>query len=466
MVPSATAVVICRNRLTRMSPYVGYLAYTGLTERSVDVLVELDYIRFIAHEGRLPSPDHCSVCHHPPLYFLSAAVWLKLVEATRLLRLETGLQVWSLVCFVGFVTCAMLTFRRFSTRPAVVRLATALVVFWPGSILTSVRVHNDVLASALMAGTLLFTVRWHQEDRPADLYRAAALAALGVLTKANAYAIVLVLLVVCGQSLYRKRPFLPQLERMAPAFVVIFAAAALGLSRKGPGPTLCHRVLGVACNISSEHFVPNRPPNYLYFDLRAFLAEPFFSSLAPNVDRDYFWNSLVKTSLFGTEVAGDPELGYRLNAELATVMSWLVLGMIVYALVGALGVSRAGLRRHGVLLVASAALVGSLIALRVLIPTPYHEDFRHVFPLVIPAGLLFAELVDRYRTRSPALAWVGYLLSVPLLLLSVLFFAPKQLLATSLSRHIIEPPFRPMRPSVHRVRLAMRPATSLSVRKT
>jgi hypothetical protein len=141
--------------------YVGYLSYTELTERNVDALIELDYIRFIAEKWRSPPPDYCSVCHHPPLYFLSAAVFSKLVGVTRLLSFETGLQAWSLVCFAGFVTFSILTIRRFTSRPGVIHLATALVVFWPGSILTSVRVHNDILVSALMAGALFFTVKWH-----------------------------------------------------------------------------------------------------------------------------------------------------------------------------------------------------------------------------------------------------------------------------------------------------------------
>jgi hypothetical protein len=420
--------------------YVGYLSYTELTERNVDALIELDYIRFIAEQWRPPPPDHCSVCHHPPLYFLSAAVFSKLVGVTRLLSFEAGLQAWSLVCFVAFITFAILTFRRFSSRPGVIHLATALVIFWPGSILSTARVHNDILVWALMAGTLFFTVRWQQEDRAEDLYRAAVLSALGVLTKASAFAMVLVLLAVYGYRLVQKGTGLAQLKRTTPAFLVILAAALLAVSRKGPGATLCHRVLGVACNISSEHFVPNRLANYLYFDLGAFFGYPFFSSLAPNVDRNYFWNSLVKTSLFGTEVAADPELGYRLNAGLATIIDWLVLGMIVYALVGAFGVTRAGVRRRGVLLAASAAWLGSLALLRVMIPTPYHEDFRHVFPLVIPASLFFGELVDRYRCEKKALAWVGYLLSVACMLLSVLFFAPKQLVARSLTHRVIERP--------------------------
>jgi hypothetical protein len=214
----------------------------------------------------------------------------------------------------------------------------------------------------------------------------------------------------------------------------IVAAAALSFFRNGGDrpATLCHRVLGITCDITSDQFAGNRLVNYLYFDTRVFLSEPFLWAEPSSTAQNYFWNALLKSSLMLTQAGFDREINYPLNVEISTGLSFLLLAMVVYALVGALSVTLDEVRRHGVLLVASVAWLSLLVAFRLVFPTVYHEDFRHVFPLVIPASLFYAKVVDRYRRRQPALGWVGYGLCLTFLLLSVLFFAPKhRLIRTS-----------------------------------
>ena len=78
-----------------------------------------------------------------------------------------------------------------------------------------------------------------------------------------------------------------RLGKTTPALLCIVAAAALGLSRPGgdQSATLCHRALGITCDITRNQCVGNRPIDYLYFDRRAFLSEPFLSPEPPSAPR-------------------------------------------------------------------------------------------------------------------------------------------------------------------------------------
>ena len=168
---------------------VDYLSYTSLSERNYDGSSHVDYIQSIAQHHRLPDPLACGACGHPPLYYALAALWSKVILVGGWMPFERGLQWLSLLLFFGFVVIALSMFRSCTSRPATLRLATALVVFWPSSIINAVRMHNDALASVLMLGALYFTAKWDREGNRRDFHLALLACALALLTKASGYAV-------------------------------------------------------------------------------------------------------------------------------------------------------------------------------------------------------------------------------------------------------------------------------------
>jgi len=143
-----------------------YLTYTSIFERSYDGPSHVFYIDAIAECLRLPPVDSiCTACGHPPVYYGVAALWSKIVLAGGWIPRELGLQWLSLLLFFCFVVFSLLILRSTVEQPATMRLAAALVVFWPSSILNSVRVHNDSLASVLMVASMYFTSQWDRRGR-------------------------------------------------------------------------------------------------------------------------------------------------------------------------------------------------------------------------------------------------------------------------------------------------------------
>lgn len=431
--------------------YLAYLGYTSYGERNYDAGAQLEYIRHIVEKRRLPTAEACFVCHHPPAYYALSAPPYAFFAKTKLASPAFGVQLFSLGLFLVFVTASVSLVRLYTSDPWRIRLAAALVAYWPYSVHNSVRVHNDSLVSTLMVLAFFFVVRWQRDDRPRDLYLASAVIAFALLTKSSAYVLVATLLVLLAHRLYARAGRKAQLGRAAIVGVVLAAAMFANTWRKGEGRAegaesslvdrrgaLCHKLLGSACDIHPNSWVDNRPFNYLWFDLRSFLAEPYVLSDRDETGRQFFWNHLAQSSLFGTHnKVADRETTYELNAHVAVVMHALTVGMMGFLGLSFLQLDRRRLARYAVPLLGLGFFVAFAIAFRALVPAPHHGDFRHVFPMLSLLSLAYASAVGFHARRRSVLQHLGLALAVPFLALSVFYFWPKYDWATRLSARTV-----------------------------
>lgn len=401
---------------------VGYLGYTSVDERNYDGESQVEYVQMIAQQARLPGLDECGPCGHPPLYYAVGALWSKTALAGGWLPLEKGLQWLSLVLFFGFALVALEVLRDAGLGRWTLRLAAALVLFWPSSIINSVRVHNDSLASFLLLGAMYFIARWDARERARDFYAALAAAALALLTKANGYAVAALLLFFVLLRL-RSRASRPQLLRQLALAVFVLAGAALlatGFRHGRSSKTVCQQVLGHACDGRYVPAVVERPSRYLYFDVPDFVEHLDVGLRAP--DRDYFLNRLAKSSLFGVMPLGD-ELGSGWHHRLGAAMSVLLLFMVGCSALALPPLLRgARLRKYRTYVVGVALMFAFLLAFRLRAPNEFHEDFRHIFPALVPFCLGYAGVVEWVSRRSRVLGAVGAVAGVAMVLASVAFF--------------------------------------------
>jgi hypothetical protein len=413
-------IVVCATLV-----YLNYATYTDLAERNYDGPYHFFYARHIARYGELPPVPRCSVCSHPPLYPLLGAVAIQGARWSGLASPECSLQALSLLFSLGFVLFGVRALQCFTTDRFAQRLGAALLAFWPTSITQSIRVHDDLPLACFGAGVLFFLVRWQKHDRSADLAWAALLTVLAVFTKANAYAWVLLLLALVTVRAVKDRLSASRVRQAGLCWVVsaasIFVATQLRAAKAGA--TACHRAIGVICDITSEYFVGNTWKNYFTFDLGFFLRQPYLLNDPRDPAQDYFLNAFLKSSLVSAVPLG-PEFDDRLSTTLATILSYLLLGLVLYALVGLFTPAFWRMRGHGVLLLACLFMLGQLIALRVKVPLSMHADFRYVFPLLVPACVWYSKLIEHWRRRSRPLFVAGSLLAGLTVLASVLFFRP------------------------------------------
>jgi len=74
------------------------------------------------------------------------------------------------------------------------------------------------------------------------------------------------------------------------------------------------------------------------------------------------------------------------------------------------------------IVIASASMLALLVAFRIVLPTPFHEDFRHIFPVLVPFCLLFGKSVERTGRWSLAFSWAAIGVGLLLIASSVVFF--------------------------------------------
>ncbi|HEY5450887.1 MAG TPA: glycosyltransferase family 39 protein [Polyangia bacterium] len=408
--------------------HVDYLSYTSISERNYDGPSHIEYIRTIAQDHRLPDVFACGPCGHPPLYYALAALWSKVVTGGWI-PYERGLQWLSLLLFFGFVVFALSIFRRCTSQPATLRLATALVVFWPSSVINAVRVHNDALASVLMLGALYFIAKWDGDGKRRDFHLALLFCALALLTKSSGYALATTLVLLAALRAIPPGLRGESLKRCAVAVVVLGSVAlgAIAVRASHRPTTFCQKVLGSACDGRYVPAVVDRPSRFVRFDLRRFVLR--MDTLPDDPGHDYFLNRLAKSSLFGVTPVGDELAGGR-RQTLAVAMSVLLLAMVASCLI-ALPFLRGGvLRPYRVYIGGTLIMFAFLVAFRVRAPNEFHEDFRHIFPALVPFCIGYAKIVERLGRSSGKPPWllqglrgIGIAMGVSMVLASAAFFA-------------------------------------------
>ena len=408
--------------LAGVALYADYLTYTSVAARNFDGLAHVFYIRAIAQNLRLPAMSACVACGHPPLYYALGAAWSRRLLAGGWMPFELGLQWLSLLLFVGFVVLALLVIRSFGVAPATQWLAAALVVFWPSSVLNSVRVHNDALASPLILAAIYFTARWDSQRHPRDFWLALVAAALAILTKASGYVAAATLILFALVHLRTTKVARRDVARTAIAIVVLGAVAALAVfSRLEQSPhTLCLEVFGHACDGRYRPPVADTPSRFILFDLPDFIRR--MDAMPDYPKPDYFWNRFAKSSLFGVMPLGEEFQAARYTT-LVVAIKLLLLAMVTICLCGAIFLRGVPWRRYRVYACAVVTMLISLMAFRIRVPNEFHEDFRHVFPILVPFCLAYALVVDRARRVSGALYWTGVGVALLMIGSSVAFFA-------------------------------------------
>lgn len=408
--------------------YTVYTSYTSTLERNPDALAQLRYFSYVKKTLALPPPSECLVCNHPPLYYALLAVWSTLNGSLGVLPGERVLQTLSLLLAAAYLALVPLTLRRFASSATLVALGTALVAFWPSTVMQSCRIHNDSLAKLWILAGLYWLIRWYQDDRPLDLAMAALFAGLSILTKSSGYVLVATwCCLVMGRTLAACIHGELQPRRLWPVLVLALGIGATQLTSRTPhDATPCEHLFGQACKQRGPR-LPHDVSSYTYFDLRGFVATPYLVVGKQNVEYRYFLNCLIKSSLFGMHTArADAEIAQGYNPRIASLLNYVLLLLLLYVLPLFAARPRASVVRHAPAIVFVLMTVTLLIAFRIVTPIAYHSDFRHVQPLLVVFVVFLLDAIRWHWDKRKVVAVVGGGLAATVVIGSALHWIPKE----------------------------------------
>jgi hypothetical protein len=417
-----------------------YLTVTPWSARTHDAEHHIEYVEYLLAHHAIPPPSAGWSFYHPPLYFvLAALLWRTLTAlgvSARPILLE-ALQVQSLAYHLGYLAFALLTGKRWldalpaarvgpdpTVRARLGILFAALLCLWPSGVLHSVRVGNDDLFYLWFGGFLLFVTRWWLDGRRRDFHLAAVFAALSMLTKSNGLIAFAVLGVLWGVHVARDpaRSIRSAVKLAWPAVVLFALPTGLTLLRAirgDAGSQHPHLLVGNAESLNPQLAVGNGAANYLWFDLKMLVTQPFSSSFTDDAGRQYFANFMIKTSLLG-----DFQFDGATLSNLAIVMSFLVLPILACIAVAVAYPFREDWLVALPLPLTVAVSVASLAALRMSIPKACSNDFRYILPVIVPALCLYVRGLVRLRELGrPAWARVGETAGWAFVATTLAFFA-------------------------------------------
>ncbi len=344
------------------------------TQFANDVEGHLAYVQYIADNLAIPAADECWTCYHPPVYYTVAAPSL---IASSLLGFASsaGVQLFSLGLSILLLICCLALLKEILAGKPLV-LAAALWTVWPTLLLVAPRIGNDQMFYALHVLCLLSGFSYIRRGKGSFLIVAVVCAALAIWTKSTGFvSLALVILMAVAGYLKNRSP-----EKFRPSKTEVSSWILLLLIFVG---LLVEKMVGegnLVSNANSLHSglrVGNEAGNFLYFDLKSFLTEPYTSAWANGLGREYFLNYAFKSSLFGEFKIVETAFG----KTLASLISASFLCLVVFAIRGwwktKLDIY------HWILFAQGVLFFAALGYLRYKYPYACSNDFRYIMPALL-----------------------------------------------------------------------------------
>ncbi len=355
---------------------VGYGQETFYDQRGHDVGGHVHYMKIIAEQNRIPSSNECWTCYHPPVYFvLSAGVW----KMANLMQCAPQNAVKWFDLLISFVALGFgLACLRNILEGAPLFAAALLWSVWPSFILASPRLGNDILFYAMHAVALWGCLKYIRTGFGKYFIVAVVASFIAYWTKSTAVVTFGVLALTALLQLFKNPRTWSRSERVAAG---LFVAASVAVACVA----LTHDVVGNAGGNDNSVLVRNNPGNFLFFDLRTFLTQPYTDPWHDELGRQFFWNYLAKTSLFGEfKLLESPK-----GLWLASIVSACFVALLGF---GLRGFWKSRWDKVQVVVAAQAFLFfAAMIALRLKYPFSCSNDFRYIVPVLLSC-----------------LPWVGY----------------------------------------------------------
>lgn len=385
------------------------------TQYSYDYDGHVEYVKLISEYKQIPEDKECWTCYHPPIYYSMSQLFWNLgpfltVSRTHMLQFQSLLFSFFVLIFGFFI------FKKFLSGGGLY-YATILWCFWPTLILSSPRIGNDQLFYLTHIITLWLCIKYlvtNDLKRGKYLLAGVLVSAISYWTKGTGIISIGILIFTMILGYFPRESLKPtKTELMAIIATILLLVTILSIKLFGSST-----LIGNAISLHGRLRVGNDPANYLFFDVRDFIVNPYASAWDDAGGRQYFWNYLFKTSLFGEFKI----LATQVGLWLASFISLSFLGLIVLAL---RGWWKSKLTKVNVLLIVQAfAFIAAILFLRMKYSYSCSNDFRYILPILISVipfvgmGALEGDLSFKWKTLACITLAIFVCSSVVLLLLA------------------------------------------------
>jgi hypothetical protein len=373
---------------------IWYLAGLSHTMYSYDYRGHIEYVKYMVLHGESPVSDGGWSFYHPSFYYRLASVnWhiLNLNGHMTSAQFLKSIQSLSLAIFTLYLFYSLkaihIFFLHCTDKPNVrlrdrLQLLTSVILLcWPSNSIVSVRVGNDVLFDLLFAMSFYYCLKWFFTGRSHNFFLSLVFATLCVWAKTNGFILHAILGLLLAIRMLRTG-FKIRQGRLPIIFILVSVATAYYAFNQQIKQVLSHNnsnlVVANASGLGPYLRVESGLKNFTSFNIKDFVEIPFTSSSDDNLGRTSFWTYLFKTSLFGEFSIESKEL-----AMLAKILSLLLLVFLAFSIYGLVkGVLN--FKLYLPMLVSLCLMIFSMAMFRVFYPYSCANDFRYIYPALIP----------------------------------------------------------------------------------
>lgn len=380
------------------------------------------YIEHIAINKTFPRTKDGWVFYHPPFYYLVQSFiynYLSLpIEKNNSANLEKIIQLTSLLYFSLFqlfgIKIINLSFKK---KDFFYFLTITLFLFWPSGVIHSSRIGNDIFLYLFSAISLYFCLKWTNRKLMKDFLSSLLFAILASLSKTNG----IILIFLLGCLLLKNFSFLKNKFKYFSAISFGILIIVLNLIYKNKIDTgswsLNSNLIGNTNNLSNALIVDNNPSHLLFFNITKYLKIPYINPWTDDSGRQYFFNYLLKTSLHG-EFYFDK----KVQKILISLISLFYLNMIIAIIPGLIFHKIEENKIQSTLVFYLVILLLSIFLARIKYPFSCTNDFRYIFPAIIPFSVLLNLSLKSLTNKYPLLVKIIVTSEIGFIISSILFW--------------------------------------------
>jgi len=393
-----------------------YFLATHHFVRAHDVTDHIKYILHLAEYWSIPPASDGFVFHHPPLYYIIAAVWRQLwfLFGVTGELLDWYIQFLSFLFSLGTmgvaIWLAMLLFPK-KEHSVPVLLFSGIIATFPSLIFLSARITNNTLYVLLSFIAIALLLRWWEQRSLRRWLLLIAIIALAFITRVSAllFAGVAFACLAIAQNVSWKQKW-----RYGVAGIGLFLLMTgwLPLVRfymeDDPTNTL---TLGNQ-TMHSGLLLETNITNMLTFNPFGFLQQPFNHAWEDYARRQYFWEYWFRSAFFGE---------FQFPDEFFGIGVFLLLTATLCIPFGIYGFWKAWTHKHILrwpLSLLTIAMIAAHLWYRLFAPYSANQDFRHSIPILIPILFFCIHGIDQ---TSPQIRRAGQMIAIAFIFLEAAF---------------------------------------------
>ncbi|MCL1956811.1 MAG: hypothetical protein FWF63_05770 [Fibromonadales bacterium] len=354
-------------------------SYTGPLQNPHDIDAHLEYIQIVAEEKRIPEIKEGWMTYQPPLYYIVSAVVKNIADNYDPSLTNRFQQQFNMLLSFGSVIFGVALIMNLFGNRAIAYLTALVSVLWPLSVIAAPRINNDSLFSFGALLCMLFAQRFWHFHKKSDMLLATIGASIAVAAKSNGFVILGVWIIIYVLNVI----FTLKIGSLRILFVSIFLialSACLSNYRTIVGVFEGKKLELVANTdgLNSGLKVQNTAGNYLYFDLKDYLLFPYTSAWQNEGGRQYFWNYILKSSLY---LYKEHKIWkHPVAIFMRTMLCIFALLIFVLALWGIIHVKFKEIPQ----MLFTVFLFASLMYIRISYPYASSYEFRFILPVLFP----------------------------------------------------------------------------------